>query len=64
MKPLLTTAATAEVLGIAPQTLRMWRHRGQGPLAIKYGRKVMYRREDIEAWLESREINRPIEASA
>ena len=64
MEPLLTTRETATVLQVTPEALRVWRHRGQGPAAIKYGRQVMYRRSDIEAWLESRVINRPLEATA
>lgn len=64
MEPLLNTRATADVLGVTPEALRVWRHRGQGPVAIKYGRQVMYRRADIEAWLESCVINRPLQASA
>jgi len=63
MERLLTTRATADVLNVTPEALRIWRHRGQGPLAIKYGRQVMYRRSDIEAWLDSRVINRPAESA-
>lgn len=34
-------------------TLRYWRHVGAGPRSFKLGpRKVMYRRSDVEAWLE------------
>jgi len=31
------------------------RHRGQGPKAIKVGRKLLFRDSDIEAWLRERE---------
>lgn len=43
--------------GIAEQTQAVWRctnRYGWRNLTIKLGRKVVYRRTDIEAWLESR----------
>ena len=36
-------------------TLRWWRSVGAGgPPSIKLGRRVMYRRADIEKWMEQR----------
>ncbi|MGV0807052.1 helix-turn-helix transcriptional regulator [Mycolicibacterium setense] len=50
---LLTTNETAEFLHVPVATLRWWRHRGTGPKAFRLGvRKVMYRRSDVEQWLE------------
>lgn len=43
--------------GIAEQTQAVWRSTdryGWRKLTIKVGRKVAYRRRDIEDWLESR----------
>nr|WP_245839367.1 helix-turn-helix domain-containing protein [Mycobacterium aquaticum] len=34
-------------------TLRWWRATGQGPRSSSLGRRVVYRREDVEAWIES-----------
>lgn len=54
---LLNTASTAEFLGIRPQTLRLWRHRGSGPCYIRlggrYGR-VLYDRDELLRWLAQR----------
>jgi hypothetical protein len=37
-------------------TLRYWRYaRAGGPASFKLGRRVMYRRADVEKWLGSRD---------
>lgn len=48
---LLTVKALAEETGIPENTFRWWRHAGSGPKSFKVGRRVMYRREDVDAWL-------------
>lgn len=35
-----------------------FRHKGGGPPFIKVGRKVYYRRSDVEAWVESNRYTR------
>lgn len=54
---LLNTSTTAEILGIRPQTLRLWRHTGRGPRYIRlggrYGR-VLYDRDELLNWLKQR----------
>jgi predicted DNA-binding transcriptional regulator AlpA len=36
-------------------TLRFYRHRGQGgPKSFRLGNRVVYKRTDVEAWIESR----------
>lgn len=51
---LLDTTRAAELCGVAPATLRYWRHRGIGPKGFTVGRKaVRYRREDVETWLQA-----------
>ncbi len=52
---LLTTAEAAEVLRIAPITLHRWRNAGKGPRYIEMGRKVYYRRVDLERWIEEQQ---------
>lgn len=50
---LMTTEETATYLHVSPATLRWWRHSSTGPKSFRLGaRKVMYRRSDVEAWLE------------
>ncbi|MEP7738292.1 helix-turn-helix domain-containing protein [Nocardioides sp. 31GB23] len=53
MDQLLTTAEVAEHLRVTPETLRLWRHRKQGPPSYKYGRQVVYRLDELERWFES-----------
>jgi len=50
----LIAGQAAEVLGLAASTLAKLRLSGNGPVYCKLGRRVVYRREDLEAWLESR----------
>lgn len=42
----------SEEYGIAKQTLYYWRHQGSGPPSHKVGRRVKYRRSEVEAWME------------
>ena len=54
---LLTTAEAAEMLGLSKVTLDIWRsQRKQGqPPFVRLGSKLIrYRREDIQAWINSR----------
>lgn len=53
MDDMMTLAEVAIEKRISPATLRYWRHRGEGPLSFKLGRRVMYRRADVEAWIEA-----------
>jgi predicted DNA-binding transcriptional regulator AlpA len=48
---LLTLAEVAAVLRTPVATLRYWRHLGVGPDGFRLGRRVVYRREDIDRWL-------------
>ena len=41
--------------GGSSRTLETWRVRGGGPLFLKVGRRVIYRRRDLDAWLAERE---------
>lgn len=50
----MTTAEAAEYCGgLKPNTLEIWRIRGQGPPFVKLGRVVRYRKSDVETWIES-----------
>jgi predicted DNA-binding transcriptional regulator AlpA len=48
---------SAEILGVAPQTLRNWRSLRKGPPYLKIGRVVRYREEDLIAYLDKRRID-------
>jgi predicted DNA-binding transcriptional regulator AlpA len=50
----LTAEEAARILGLAASTLAKLRLRGNGPVYCKLGRRVVYRKEDLAAWLESR----------
>jgi len=50
--PLLKVAEVAEYLGVPVQTLYDWRMRKRGPKAVKVGRHLRYRPEDVERWLD------------
>ena len=51
---LLETVHAADELGLSPRTLEGWRRRGEGPPYLKFGRRVKYRPEDIEAYKATR----------
>jgi excisionase family DNA binding protein len=55
---LLSRDEVARFLGIPKRTLDSWAYRGEGPTYIRIGRWARYRKEDLEAWLESREAAR------
>lgn len=48
---LLTVHEAAALLRTPVGTLRYWRHLGIGPLGFRLGRRVVYRREDLERWV-------------
>ena len=51
----LDSAAAAAYVGVAVQTLALWRSAGRYSLPYrKIGRKVMYDRADLDAWLARR----------
>lgn len=51
---LMTTSEVAEMLRTAEATLRFWRYEGTGPRSARLGRRVVYRRADVEQWLNER----------
>lgn len=52
MDTFLTTDELATELRTSPGTCRYWRHIGDGPASVKVGRRVLYRRADVDAWIE------------
>ncbi|MBX9243427.1 helix-turn-helix domain-containing protein [Actinotalea ferrariae] len=50
---LLTLDETSARTRVPVASLRWYRARGEGgPKSFKVGRRVMYREDDVEAWLE------------
>lgn len=56
----LNEIAAAEFVGLAVQTLRNRRHRGELPRFLKIGRSVFYERHELEAFNLGRTRNGPI----
>jgi hypothetical protein len=53
---LLTLTEAAAFLRAPVATLRYWRHLGIGPEGFRLGRRLLYRREDLDRWVaEQRE---------
>jgi excisionase family DNA binding protein len=48
---LWTPEQVADYLAVPLKTLYAWRHRGDGPPAIRVGRHLRYKPADLEAWL-------------
>ena len=55
MKPVSNTVQAAPQLGVAPQTLRVWRSQNVGPAWHKLSaNRVVYTEADIATWLASK----------
>ena len=50
---LLTIAEAAQLLRTPVATLRYWRHLGTGPRSFRLGRRVLYRRDDLDTWIDA-----------
>lgn len=59
-----TARQLAERLDVKPQTLAIWRMKGEGPTFLKVGRAVRYRAADVDFWLEGREATNTAAARA
>ena len=51
MTELLTIEEVSEATRLPINTLYHYRATGQGPKSAKLGRRVMYRRDDVETWI-------------
>lgn len=52
MSELLTIAEVAAATRRPVATLRYYRSRGEGPPSFRLGRRVLYRAEDVRAWID------------
>lgn len=48
-----TTQQAAEIIGLKPSTLEVYRVRGLGPRWVRIGRKVLYPSDELEAFQAS-----------
>lgn len=51
---LLTIEEAAERTRLPINTLRWMRHKGTGPRGAVLSRRIVYREDDLEAWIEQR----------
>ncbi len=55
---LLTEREAAQALHVSPKTLPAWRSTRRYPLKfVKIGRRVYYKREDLQKFIEARTID-------
>lgn len=55
-RDVLTTKQASQAFPFIPEaTFRWWRHNGTGPASFVVGKKVLYRRSEIERWLAEQE---------
>jgi excisionase family DNA binding protein len=54
---LLESVPTASYLKVQPETLRVWAWKGHGPAYIKVGRQRLYRRSDLDKWLNEQRVD-------
>jgi DNA-binding transcriptional MerR regulator len=57
--PIHCVNEVSEITHLPPGTLRYYRHQGIGPRSFKVGRRVMYRRSVVLAWLGEQELADP-----
>lgn len=51
---LMSAEEVAAFLNVPVATLYQWRHHGVGPRGMRVGRHLRYRRQELEAWLDTR----------
>lgn len=57
-RTVLPTERAAAYLGLSPKTLETLRTRGGGPPFLKLGRRVVYRKADLDTWLDTAKVRR------
>lgn len=50
--PLASIEEVSAYLQVPVGTIYQWRHKGLGPRAVRVGRHLRYRWEDVDRWLE------------
>ena len=59
---LLNDRQFAAYCDLAERTPAVWRVRGDGPPYIRIGSNILYRRSDVDAWLEERTVRPTVTA--
>jgi hypothetical protein len=59
---LIPDREAADELRVKPATLAAWRCEDRGPSYVKIGRRIFYRRHDLQAWLAS-QLHHPARVS-
>jgi excisionase family DNA binding protein len=49
----MTVGEAAAYLRTPVATLRYWRHLGVGPAGVRLGRRLLYRRADLDRWVSA-----------
>jgi predicted DNA-binding transcriptional regulator AlpA len=52
---LMCARQVSELTGVPVGTLRYWRHANLGPASFTLGRRVVYRRNEVERWIAEQE---------
>ncbi|MGW5522271.1 helix-turn-helix transcriptional regulator [Gordonia sp. NPDC003950] len=52
----MDTKEAAAYVCSTPRTLEQFRYLGKGPKYYKLGQKVVYRRSDLDAWLDAHAV--------
>ncbi|MFS0883983.1 helix-turn-helix transcriptional regulator [Aeromicrobium sp. 179-A 4D2 NHS] len=53
MAEYLTVEDVAELVHVSPSTVRWWAHASRGPRSFSVGKRRLYARADVEAWIEA-----------
>jgi predicted DNA-binding transcriptional regulator AlpA len=53
----ITRAEAAAILREPVASLNAWAYKGKGPAYYRLGRQVVYRRDEIEAWVERQRVD-------
>ena len=52
---LMLASQVSKLTGVPVGTLRYWRHANVGPASFTLGRRVVYRRVEVERWIAEQE---------
>lgn len=56
MKEIDGTEGTAAYINRPPATLRWWRHVNEGPPSFKLGKRICYRKSDVDRWIQEQYV--------
>lgn len=54
--PILTVSQVSDETGVPAGTLRYWRHINEGPESFRLGRRVVYKRSAVDAWVAAQQL--------